>query len=558
MNTKHSFWNRLFAALLLAVMLVTQTTTAFAVEDSPEPTEPSMVQAQDSDTGTEEAGEGTDTPDTESPSEAPETAIQTVSTLEELLQAIEQAEAGATIGIGGEIICPDGTTLGDFSKKVTIQRTTPEGRISAYSPDGTGNAIFQNIVFDGGNVEVTTPFIQTSISSTFNDCRFSNCSAGAVEAENGDQFFVYCTFENNAAQYGAHIRINNGTANIVNCVFSGGTATIRGGAIAIFTDQEVTLDQCVITGNKASQRGGGIWNKGNLTITQCRIHGNTAPWEPDDIVNDYQGRLALMDNHETLVALYAPYGLIPNKWAVDTFEDEYSTKSHMVFSMTFATNDPEPEPEPTPNPEPIPDPEPTPEPETEEPAHSSHSRPSVRPSTTQTEAPKEITLTNGKAVLNAPEADYWAGYETSCGGGSKAITRADLAVLVVSMMDQESGDEWATHTAPFDDVEPGKWYAAAIGTVSNAGIMVGCGNGKFSPERPLTWGELITVFSRFTDGEPPAEVYTGGHWAKEAINTAISLEWIEYSEAFDPGGVVTCGEMVSFIQTVFQWAAEKT
>ena len=97
MNTKHSFWNRLFAALLLAVMLVTQTTTAFAVEDSPEPTEPSMVQAQDSDTGTEEAGEGTDTPEGGSLSEGPETALQTVSSLEELLQAIEQAEAGATI-----------------------------------------------------------------------------------------------------------------------------------------------------------------------------------------------------------------------------------------------------------------------------------------------------------------------------------------------------------------------------------------------------------------------------------------------------------------------------
>lgn len=95
MNTKHSFWNRLFAALLLAVMLVTQTTTAFAVEDSPEPTEPSMVQAQDSDTGTEEAGEGTDTPEGGSLSEGPETALQTVSSLEELLQAIEQAEAGA-------------------------------------------------------------------------------------------------------------------------------------------------------------------------------------------------------------------------------------------------------------------------------------------------------------------------------------------------------------------------------------------------------------------------------------------------------------------------------
>lgn len=127
MNTKHSFWNRLFAALLLAVMLVTQTTTAFAVEDSPEPTEPSMVQAQDSDTGTEEAGEGTDTPEGGSLSEGPETALQTVSSLEELLQAIEQAEAGATIGIGCEIVCPDGTVLGDTYKRVTLQRTAPEG-----------------------------------------------------------------------------------------------------------------------------------------------------------------------------------------------------------------------------------------------------------------------------------------------------------------------------------------------------------------------------------------------------------------------------------------------
>ena len=143
MNTKHSFWNRLFAALLLAVMLVTQTTTAFAVEDSPEPTEPSMVQAQDSDTGTEEAGECTDTPEDESPSEGPETALQTASSLEELLQAIEQAEAGATIGIGCEIVCPDGTVLGDTYKRVTLRRTAPEGHISTYSPDGTGNVIIQ-------------------------------------------------------------------------------------------------------------------------------------------------------------------------------------------------------------------------------------------------------------------------------------------------------------------------------------------------------------------------------------------------------------------------------
>lgn len=128
---------------------------------------------------------------------------------------------------------------------------------------------------------------------------------------------------------------------------------------------------------------------------------------------------------------------------------------------------------------------------------------------------------------------------------------------MASMMDQESRDEWAVETAPFDDVAPDAWYAAAIGTMENTGIMVGCGNGIFSPEGRLTWGELITVFSRFAgDGEAPPEVYTGGHWAKDAINTAISLGWVEYSEAFDPGGAVGCGEMVVFIQAVFLWASD--
>lgn len=188
-------------------------------------------------------------------------------------------------------------------------------------------------------------------------------------------------------------------------------------------------------------------------------------------------------------------------------------------------------------------------------------RPSVRPDPTQEpeqEDPKVITLTNGKAVLKAPEALYWAGYEDSRGGGAEGITRADLAFLIFSMMDQESRDEWAVVMAPFEDVEPGKWYTPAIGTMFNTGIMVGCGNGIFAPDRPLTWGELITVFARFAGDEetPPPEAYTGGHWARDSINTAISLGWIEYTVDFDPGEPVSSGEMASFIQTVFQWASD--
>lgn len=252
----------------------------------------------------------------------------------------------------------------------------------------------------------------------------------------------------------------------------------------------------------------------------------------------------------------------------------------MVFEQLSPDPEPtpEPEPDPTPTPDPIPDPEPdpTPTPEPEEPTPepspvpdpvpepstrpsnggSSYTPPTITTPSVEPEKPNPATLTNGKAVLVAPEALYWAGYNDSRGGGTGTITRADLALLVLSMMDQDSREALYLPTAAFNDVAPGEWSAPAIGTVSKAGIMVGCGNNLFCPDRLLTWGELITVFSRFTvQGSPPA-VYTGEHWARDAINTAISLGWIEYTEAFDPGTTVTCGEMIDFIQAVFQWALE--
>ena len=62
-----------------------------------------------------------------------------------------------------------------------------------------------------------------------------------------------------------------------------------------------------------------------------------------------------------------------------------------------------------------PDPEPTPEPEPEEPSCPSY----TRPRTIKEDKSKEITLTNGKAVLKAPEALFWTGYEVGQGGGPK-------------------------------------------------------------------------------------------------------------------------------------------
>ena len=169
---------------------------------------------------------------------------------------------------------------------------------------------------------------------------------------------------------------------------------------------------------------------------------------------------------------------------------------------------------------------------------------------TEVQTPK---LTNGKAVLIAPNDLFWEGYKAGQDNGTKTITRADLAQLVYSMLDDESRKIYGAAQSSFRDVEHGAWYEVAVGAMLDTGIMVGCGNDLFCSDRTLTWGELLTVFARFVEGEPPIEYYTGNHWAKDSINKAFALGWLEYTEPFDPGSVVTTGEMVDLIQAVFRW-----
>lgn len=175
------------------------------------------------------------------------------------------------------------------------------------------------------------------------------------------------------------------------------------------------------------------------------------------------------------------------------------------------------------------------------------------PSRTEVQMP---TLTNGKTTLIAPNDSFWGGYKTGRDNGAGTVTRADLAQLVYFMMDTESVKIHGVTQSSFRDVESGAWYEAAVGTLQNAGIMVGCGDDLFCPDRTLTWGELLTVFARFTEDQPLTEYYTGEHWAKDSVNKAFTLGWLEYTEVFDPGRIVTTGEMVDLIQEVFRWNNE--
>lgn len=123
-------------------------------------------------------------------------------------------------------------------------------------------------------------------------------------------------------------------------------------------------------------------------------------------------------------------------------------------------------------------------------------------------------------------------------------------------MDANSRKVYGVTQSSFRDVESGTWYEAAVGTMLNTGIMVGCGDNLFCPDHTLTWGELLTVFARFTADKQLTEYYTGEHWARNAVNKAFTLGWLEYSDAFDPRSIVTTSEMVDLIQAIFRWSNE--
>lgn len=399
MNRKKHFRNRIVAALIIAALLLVQSIPAFAVDST-------ATATGDADTITAQSR-------TE-PSVA-------VSTLEELLQAIEQAEDGTVIGIGCEIVCPEGTILGN-TRSITLLRTGSEGLIRTYSTGHDAPVTIQNITFDGGNIPATKPFVEVNIPTNLKDCTFTNCTAGAVAVTAESAIFDYCTFSNNAGEEGAHLRIAGNSSTVNNCTFTGGSAELRGGAICNLTTQKTVLTGCTITGNTAGEHAGGIWNGGVLDISQCKIYGNAANGESEDIVNTSWGLLGLLDSYDDLVELYAPDGLIPNRWAVDTFTQSLDPSPYTVYFMTFV----EPEPEPTPEPTPEPSADPEPELEQNNPSNSTTTTDNSTTDNSRREDNSQYTSTVDSNNTSTVNYFYPQGFDT---GGSDAQQEVQTIIV---------------------------------------------------------------------------------------------------------------------------------
>lgn len=84
--------------------------------------------------------------------------------------------------------------------------------------------------------------------------------------------------------------------------------------------------------------------------------------------------------------------------------------------------------------------------------------------------------------------------------------------------------------AAFKDVSASKPFASAVGFVSNAGLMVGYGDGTFRPDSPVTRAEMATVMCKLlkqdTNLEKNGSKFTDvpvSHWGNAYVCKAASM-----------------------------------
>lgn len=162
------------------------------------------------------------------------------------------------------------------------------------------------------------------------------------------------------------------------------------------------------------------------------------------------------------------------------------------------------------------------------------------------------TSTPGK--LNSDEhMSYIAGYPDGTVKPNNNITREEVVAAFYRLLDEKYRAEVETDENDFDDVEKDRWSNVSISTLANAEIIVGDDLGNFNPSNAITRAEFAVVASKFANAEAKTSMNIfsdiDGHWAKDAILTAVEQGWITGYEdgTFKPDAKITRAEAMTII-----------
>ena len=329
--------------------------------------------------------------------------IPEVTTLEELLAAIDTAESGDTIALSNPIYIDQNCIIGDTEKVITLipSDTFTAGTFLTVSSFTEQDVTIQNLNLDGQGAALSAIVVNhTSLDDTVGQFEMSNINISNFSSTNRPVILSAvtatvnnCIFRDNTGKRTAGIELpSNSTAIIENCTFTGNTSAGNGGAILCMGQLELRNSQisnnqagvevdrpcvgggiyisntgsgllynCTITGNNANL-GGGISTDGKLEIVDSLIFGNTGAMGASDIYAPSNTPLSISytNGMDSIYTENDPVG-----YYADYFENAFDPENNAVFlgeslsmekvdthfgaKFVFASDLPEePEPEPIP------------------------------------------------------------------------------------------------------------------------------------------------------------------------------------------------------------------
>ena len=458
----------------------------------------------------------------------------TVYTLNELKAALAAAADGDSIAIADCIMISDETVSSDKAVKIVRSNGFTGDMFVLGNQGGLSVLTIEDMTADF--VNTVTVAIDTE-NAVIERCSFSGSSANLV------MFIVACS---NATIVDSSFQTNGGLALSVpgpaaavivrNCTIT--DFTLPDGESVIANNGNLTLEQSKVYGNT-----GGIVNSGTLTVRASEIHGNGN----SDITN--RGQLNLAESSGDRLLYNAATGeqlSLPLSEYTDTATLLFLTEQEAADRFKPA---PEPTPEPTPTPTPTPD-----DSDNDDDDTPPVSRPS-RPSRPAVSKPKPTApapaLVCGNAVLDTSRSVVLQGYGDGLLHLEDSLTRAQMATILYRLLDEKSIAAYETAEAAFTDVPADMWCSRYVSAIAKAGIVAGVGNGSFYPNGKLTWAQILTVLSRFTEPKACAlqHIQYDG-WAVEAVQTAVALGWIEDSADFAPNAIISRGEFMQLVNSV--------
>lgn len=456
----------------------------------------------------------------------------TVRTLDELKAALAAAADGDSIAIADCIMISDETVSSDKAVKIVRSNGFTGDMFGLGNQGGLSGLTIEDMTADF--VNTVTVAIDTE-NAVIERCSFSGSSANLVMfiVACGNAEITDCTFQTNGC---LALSIPGPSAAVIvrNCTIT--DFTLPDGESVIANNGNLTLEQSKVYGNTS-----GIMNNGTLAVRASEIYGNGS----SDISN--HGSMSLAESGGDRL-LYNTATGEPLSLPLSDYTD---TATLLFLTEQEAVDRFKPAPEPTPEPEPTPTPTPTPDDSDNDDDTPPVSRPS-RPSRPAASKPKPTpALVCGNAVIDLSRSVVLQGYGDGLLHLEDSLTRAQMATILYRLLDEKSIAEYEAAEAAFTDVPADMWCSRYVSTIAKAGIVAGVGNGCFYPNDKLTWAQILTVLSRFTEPKACAlqHIQYDG-WAVEAVQTAVALGWIEDSADFAPNAIISRGDFMQLVNGV--------